>query len=121
MKIKFLGTAANGGVPQLDCRCGICVAAEKENKLRRLRSSVLVETEGKKIVLDCGPDFRQQMLKEGLRLQDLDLIVANGPETFDGDKIKFSLIDKKGKVKKFPQQTKNQAAQTILDRLVATM
>ena len=76
MKIKFLGTAANGGVPQLDCRCGICVAAEKENKLRRLRSSVLVETEGKKIILDCGPDFRQQMLKEGLRLQDLDLVVV---------------------------------------------
>ena len=59
--------------------------------------------------------------KKKLKEKDLDLIVANGPETFDGDKIKFSLIDKKGKVKKFPQQTKNQAAQTILDRLVATM
>ncbi len=76
MKIKFLGTAANGGLPQLDCRCGNCEMAEKKVELRRFRSSLLVEVGGLKIVLDCGPDFRQQMLKEGLRLQDIDLIVV---------------------------------------------
>lgn len=77
MKIKFLGTAANGGLPQLDCRCDNCLVAEKDSKLRRLRSSMLVEVDDKKIVLDCGPDFRQQILNEGLRLQDLDLIVVS--------------------------------------------
>jgi phosphoribosyl 1,2-cyclic phosphate phosphodiesterase len=76
MKIKFLGTAANGGLPQLDCRCVNCVSTENGNGLSRLRSSVLVEIGDKKIILDCGPDFRQQMLKEGLRLQDIDLIVV---------------------------------------------
>jgi len=76
MKTKFLGTAANGGLPQLDCGCLNCVAASKKKNLRRLRSSLLVRTGDKKIVLDCGPDFRQQMLTEGLRLQEIDLIVV---------------------------------------------
>lgn len=76
MKIEFLGTAANGGLPQVDCSCINCTRAENNEGYRRLRSSVLVDIDDKKIVLDCGPDFRQQMLINGLKLQDLNLIVV---------------------------------------------
>lgn len=76
MKIKFLGTGANGGLPQLDCRCGNCRKAIKDNSEVRLRSSLLIETKERKFVLDCGPDFRQQLLEQDLKLQDIDLIVV---------------------------------------------
>lgn len=76
MKIKFLGTGANGGLPQVDCGCGNCKKAREGLEKIRLRSCLLVETEEKKIVLDCGPDFRQQMLNENLELRNLDLIVV---------------------------------------------
>lgn len=75
MRIKFLGTGSNGGVPQVDCRCENCEAALKKRGLVRRRPSLLVERDGIRIVLDCSPDFRQQMIEESLRLQDLGLIV----------------------------------------------
>ena len=74
MKEVFLGTGANGGTPQIDCKCQNCEAAVENPSLQRLRSSVLVETSKNKIVLDCGPDFRLQLLRGGLRLQDINLI-----------------------------------------------
>lgn len=75
MQITFLGTGANGGCPQIDCSCKVCTQAKNEKSLARLRSSLLVETDKAKVVLDCGPDFRQQLIKAGVSLQDLDLIV----------------------------------------------
>jgi phosphoribosyl 1,2-cyclic phosphate phosphodiesterase len=76
MKETFLGTGANGGVPQIDCSCDNCELATKFPLMKRLRSSVLVETSQGKIILDCGPDFRQQLLLSGLKLQDLSLIIV---------------------------------------------
>lgn len=72
----MLGTGANGGLPQIDCDCENCLEASERKELSRLRSSVLVESGGEKLVLDCGPDFRQQMLRSGLRLSDLGLVVV---------------------------------------------
>jgi phosphoribosyl 1,2-cyclic phosphate phosphodiesterase len=72
----MLGTGANGGLPQIDCDCENCLEASERKELSRLRSSVLVESGGEKLVLDCGPDFRQQMLRSGLRLPDLGLVVV---------------------------------------------
>lgn len=66
MTLKFLGSGTSQGVPVIGCECEVCTS--KNPKDQRFRSSVLITTDaGKKILIDCGPDFRQQMLnnKEG--------------------------------------------------------
>ncbi len=60
MKISFLGTGTSTGVPELGCNCRVCRSEDHRDK--RLRTSILVEYAGKKLLFDCGPDFRQQML-----------------------------------------------------------
>ena len=60
MELLFLGTGTSTGVPEIGCQCPTCQSADHKDK--RLRSSVLVTTQGKHILIDCGPDFRQQML-----------------------------------------------------------
>ncbi len=71
MKVTFLGTGTSQGVPVIACNCEVCRSADLRDN--RLRASVLVETEGKTIVIDTGPDFRQQMLRAGV--QQLDAVV----------------------------------------------
>lgn len=61
MKITFLGTGTSQGVPVIGCNCPGCKSEEEHDK--RLRSSVLVEMENTVLVIDTGPDFRQQMLR----------------------------------------------------------
>jgi len=61
MKIHFLGTGTSTGNPEIGCRCEVCTSSDERDW--RFRASVLVETEDKKILIDCGPDFRMQMLK----------------------------------------------------------
>ncbi len=66
IKIKieatFLGTGTSQGVPVIACDCEVCKS--KEQKDKRLRSSLLLKIAGKNFVIDAGPDFRQQMLRE---------------------------------------------------------
>lgn len=71
MKITFLGTGTSQGVPVIACNCEVCRSADSKDK--RLRTSVLVSENGKNVSIDCGPDFRQQMLREDV--QSLDAIV----------------------------------------------
>lgn len=71
MKITFLGTGTSQGVPVIGCDCEVC---RSENKLdKRLRVSILIETEDKRMVIDSGPDFRYQMLRA--KVTDLDAII----------------------------------------------
>ncbi len=65
MKITFLGTGTSTGVPMIACNCEVCTSADYRDK--RLRSSVLIQHNNKNIVIDCGPDFRQQMLKANVQ------------------------------------------------------
>ena len=60
MKIVFLGTGTSTGNPEIGCQCEVCTS--KDPRDWRLRASILVETEGKRILIDCGPDFRWQMI-----------------------------------------------------------
>ena len=61
MKLKFLGTGTSQGIPVIGCRCEVCTSLDPKNK--RFRSSALITTDAeKKILIDCGPDFRMQML-----------------------------------------------------------
>ncbi|MCF0219192.1 MAG: MBL fold metallo-hydrolase [Muribaculaceae bacterium] len=63
MKITFLGTGTSIGVPVIGCNCEVCRSRDPRDK--RLRSCVLVQTQGRGILIDCGPDFRYQMLRAG--------------------------------------------------------
>lgn len=73
MRLTFLGTGTSTGVPQVGCRCAVCTSSDVRDK--RLRCSALLETEaGTHILIDCGPDFRQQMLSQTFRPIDGVLI-----------------------------------------------
>lgn len=61
MKLTFLGTGTSTGVPQIGCHCPVCTSPDPRDN--RLRCSALLEVKGKSILIDCGPDFRQQMLR----------------------------------------------------------
>lgn len=61
--ITILGSGTSTGVPQIGCDCNVCTSSDKRDK--RLRASVLVSACGRNILIDCGPDFRQQMLDAG--------------------------------------------------------
>ena len=66
MRLTFLGTGTSVGVPQLGCGCEVCTSADPRD--RRLRASVLVDAEdGSRLLIDCGPDFRTQMLRQEFR------------------------------------------------------
>jgi phosphoribosyl 1,2-cyclic phosphate phosphodiesterase len=61
LKITFLGTGTSQGVPVIGCSCQVCQSNDPNDN--RLRTSLLVTIAGINIVIDCGPDFRQQMLR----------------------------------------------------------
>jgi len=68
--VTFLGTGTSQGVPVIACGCEVCTSADPRDK--RLRSSIMIEGD-KIVVVDSGPDFRQQMLRENV--QHLDALV----------------------------------------------
>lgn len=71
MKVTFLGTGTSQGVPVIACNCQVCTSQNPNDK--RLRSSILIESDEKTIVIDTGPDFRYQMLRANV--QKLDAVV----------------------------------------------
>jgi phosphoribosyl 1,2-cyclic phosphate phosphodiesterase len=72
MKVTFLGTGTSCGVPVIGCQCSVCQSSDPKDK--RLRCSILVETEQTRLLVDCGPDFRQQILPQPFRRIDGILI-----------------------------------------------
>ena len=60
MRVTLLGTGTSGGVPSIGCQCEVCRSTDPHDK--RLRCSALLETETTRVLIDCGPDFRQQVL-----------------------------------------------------------
>jgi phosphoribosyl 1,2-cyclic phosphate phosphodiesterase len=65
MKVTLLGTGTSQGVPIIACDCHVC--ASKDSKDNRLRCSVLLSFDEENYVIDSGPDFRQQMLREKVK------------------------------------------------------
>ena len=62
--ITILGSGTSMGVPEIGCRCAVCRSSDRRDK--RLRCSGLIETRDTKILIDCGPDFRQQALRTNM-------------------------------------------------------
>lgn len=71
MTFTFLGTGTSQGVPIIGCNCEVCTSTDPRDQ--RLRTSLLVSHEGRNVVIDIGPDFRQQMLRTGV--QHLEAVV----------------------------------------------
>ena len=72
MKITILGSGTSCGVPQIGCTCEVCTSTDPKDK--RLRCSSLLEVRGKRILFDCSPDFREQMLRIDFKPFDAVLI-----------------------------------------------
>lgn len=71
MQFTFLGTGTSQGIPIIGCRCAVCQSADVRDK--RLRVSGLLKVNGQTLVIDCGPDFRQQMLRA--EVDDADAVL----------------------------------------------
>jgi phosphoribosyl 1,2-cyclic phosphate phosphodiesterase len=71
LTITFLGTGTSSGVPMIACDCPVCTSPDKKDK--RLRASIMVQSEKTTLVVDSGPDFRYQMLRANVK--HLDAIV----------------------------------------------
>jgi len=75
MKVTFLGTGTSGGVPIIGCSCEVCTSTDSRDK--RLRTSAMVEVNGKVFIIDAGPDFRYQMLRANVTTIDA-LLITHG-------------------------------------------
>ena len=64
MELLFLGTGTSTGVPQIGCKCDVCTSTNPKDK--RLRASVLISKEKARILIDAGPDLRQQLLSNNI-------------------------------------------------------
>lgn len=72
MKLTFLGTGTSTGVPEVGCKCEVCTSTDPRDA--RLRCSALLEEGDTTILIDCGPDFRQQMLRADVKNIDAVLM-----------------------------------------------
>jgi phosphoribosyl 1,2-cyclic phosphate phosphodiesterase len=93
--ISFLGTGTSQGVPVIGCNCQVCTSTNPADN--RLRSSVHVLVKDKSIVIDTGPDFRQQMLREKINILDAVLFTHQHKDHIAGmDDIRsFNFLLKK--------------------------
>lgn len=71
LKFTFLGTGTSQGVPVIGCKCPVCLSENQRDK--RLRTSLMIQSETTTVVIDSGPDFRQQMLRS--RVERLDGLI----------------------------------------------
>ena len=95
VKLTFLGTGTSQGVPIIGCQCAVCRSADPRDK--RFRAAAFVEYEGMNILVDAGPDFRMQMLAQGVRHLDAILLTHKHKDHTAGldDVRSFNYIDRK--------------------------
>jgi phosphoribosyl 1,2-cyclic phosphate phosphodiesterase len=70
MKIIAMGTGSDSGTPRIGCKCSACVSGHPKDQ--RLRASLAIEKRGKYMIVDVGPDFRQQLLKYKIGFNDIE-------------------------------------------------
>ncbi len=113
MKLKFLGTGTSQGIPVIGCDCEVCRSENPKDK--RLRASALITTEqNRKILIDCGPDFRTQMLQNEEKHLDAVLLTHEHNDHVIGLDDLRPLIFRSGK--DFPIYCSNRVGQEIRSR-----
>ena len=95
MKLTFLGTGTSQGVPVIACPCPMCQSTDEHDK--RLRTSALIEVDGVNILIDAGPDFRQQMLRARVKQLDGILLTHEHKDHIGGldDVRAFNFVNRK--------------------------
>ncbi|SDC06305.1 MBL fold metallo-hydrolase [Williamwhitmania taraxaci] len=95
MRLTFLGTGTSQGVPVIACPCPVCQSDQEHDK--RLRTSALVEVDGVTILIDAGPDFRQQMLRAHVKQLDAILLTHEHKDHIGGldDVRAFNFVNRK--------------------------
>lgn len=95
MNVTFLGTGTSQGIPNIGCDCEVCASLDFRDK--RLRSSIHITVDGKSFIIDSGPDFRQQVLREKIRTLDALLFThAHKDHTAGMDDIRaFNFLQQK--------------------------
>ncbi|GIL23162.1 MAG: hydrolase [Bacteroidota bacterium] len=95
MKITFLGTGTSQGVPVIGCGCEVCQSLDYRDK--RLRSSIHLQVNELSLVIDTGPDFRQQMLREHIHKLDAVLFTHSHKDHIAGldDVRAYNYLQKK--------------------------
>ncbi len=94
-KITVLGSGTSQGVPVIACKCAVCTSTDAKDK--RLRSSIMLTVNGRNYVIDSGPDFRQQMLRENVTTLDAIIYTHEHKDHVAGmdDVRAFNFIEKK--------------------------
>ena len=82
MKLRFLGTGTSNGVPVIGCQCKVC--RSKNPKDFRYRTAAMVETERTRVLIDCGPDIRMQLMSLPFRKIDAVLLTHEHYDPFCG-------------------------------------
>lgn len=95
MEVTFLGTGTSQGMPVIGCSCDVCTSVDSRDK--RLRTSLMVKTGDIRLVIDSGPDFRYQMLRENVKSLDALLFTHEHRDHIAGldDVRAFNWIQKK--------------------------
>lgn len=93
--ITFLGTGTSQGIPMIGCRCEVCASSDPHDS--RLRSSALIRWREKTFLIDAGPDFRQQMLRENVSHIDAILLTHNHKDHTGGldDVRSFNYLERR--------------------------
>ena len=95
MKITVLGSGTSTGIPVIGCSCDVCLSDDPHDK--RLRSSILIEIDGVNLLIDSGPDLRQQVLQNKIKYIDYVLFTHPHYDHVAGlDELRpFTLIKQK--------------------------
>ena len=95
LKLTFLGTGTSQGVPVIACNCKVCTSSDTRDN--RLRTSVLIQIENQRIIIDAGPDFRSQVLRSGIQQLDAILFTHQHRDHIAGldDVRSFNFVQKK--------------------------
>lgn len=112
MRLTFLGTGTSTGIPQIQCHCKVCTSTDPRDT--RLRASALVETTGTTLLIDCGPDFRRQIIDAGAPAIDALLVTHSHYDHVGGvDDLRPYCFTLKG----FPIYCKLDVAEDLRNRV----
>jgi len=118
MEAVFLGTGTSQGIPVIACKCEVCHSNSEKDK--RLRSSLLLKINGRNFVIDAGPDFRQQMLRESVNtLQAILVTHEHADHIFGMDDIRSYNWIQKHPTDIFAEDRVQKAIRRIFDYVFA--